>query len=374
MKNSSLLSSLGGAAATTLASGSSHQSVFGTLPDGRQVNSVTLINKNGVKAEIINWGAALHALYVPDREGNLANVVLGYPNIKDDIENPQYFGSCVGRFANRIYKGKFSIGDHDYQVPTNDRGNSLHGGPEGFYNVLWNINGIDETKNAISVNLSYLSPDGDQGFPGNLKVAVTYSLTNSNELHINYTAETDKSTIINLTNHAYWDLSGEGSRTVYDNYIQINADEYLPVDSTGIPTGEFNDVTGTPFDFRKPKPIGQDVRVDDEQLTNGQGYDHNFVISRHEAAEQRVVAIVEDPVSGRVLTLSSTMPGLQFYSGNGFNGTIVGTSGRKYRQGDAFVLEPQIFPDTPNRPEFGSAFLKPGQVYKNYIKYQFSTK
>lgn len=374
MKNSSLLPSLGGAAATTFASGSSHRSVFGTLPDGRQVTSVTLTNKNGVKAEIINWGAALHALYVPDREGNLANVVLGYRNITDDVKNPQYFGSCVGRYANRIHKGKFSIGDHEYQVPTNDRGNALHGGPEGFYNVLWNITGIDETKDAISVNLSYLSPDGDQGFPGNLKVVVTYSLTNSNELHINYTAETDKSTIINLTNHAYWDLSGEGSRTVYDNYIQINADEYLPVDSTGIPTGDFNNVTGTPFDFRKPKPIGQDVRVNDEQLTNGQGYDHNFVISRHEAAEQRVVAIVEDPVSGRVLTLSSTKPGLQFYSGNGFNGTIVGTSGRKYRQGDAFVLEPQIFPDTPNRPEFGSALLKPGEVYKNYITYQFSTK
>lgn len=374
MKNSSLLPSLGGAAATTFASGSSHRSVFGTLPDGRQVTSVILTNKNGVKAEIINWGAALHALYVPDREGNLANVVLGYRNITDDVKNPQYFGSCVGRYANRIHKGKFSIGDHEYQVPTNDRGNALHGGPEGFYNVLWNITGIDETKDAISVNLSYLSPDGDQGFPGNLKVVVTYSLTNSNELHINYTAETDKSTIINLTNHAYWDLSGEGSRTVYDNYIQINADEYLPVDSTGIPTGDFNNVTGTPFDFRKPKPIGQDVRVNDEQLTNGQGYDHNFVISRHEAAEQRVVAIVEDPVSGRVLTLSSTKPGLQFYSGNGFNGTIVGTSGRKYRQGDAFVLEPQIFPDTPNRPEFGSALLKPGEVYKNYITYQFSTK
>jgi len=347
---------------------------FGTMPDGRAVDAVVLTNAHGLSARVIAYGASLQSLRVPDRDGRLADIVLGYPSLKGYLEKPQYFGATVGRYANRIAKGRFVLDGHTYQVPVNDGPNSLHGGTRGFDKVLWTISAVSHDAGKASVTLTYVSPDGDMGYPGKLSVTAQYTLDDQNQLSIRYGATTDKPTIVNLSNHTYWNLAGEGSGSVMDQRLTIAGDAFLPIDATSIPTGQLRKVEGTPFDFRQAKPIGRDIRTDDPQLLNGRGYDHNWVISRTPAPAPRMVARVEDPHSGRVLTLSSDQPGLQFYSGNFLDGTTVGTGGHVYRQGDAFVLEPQLYPDTPNQPAFGSARLDPGHEYRNLIVYRFTTE
>lgn len=356
-------------AATTTGS-AQERAVVGSLADGTKVESITLRDGSGVQARVLTLGAALHSLEVPDREGRNADVVLADATLDATLAKPQYFGTVVGRFANRIAKGRFTLDGRDYTVPTNDGPNSLHGGTRGFDKVVWEV--VDAKPDRAT--LRYVSPAGDQGYPGKLTVTATYALEGNGELAIEYRATTDAPTIVNLSNHAYWNLSGEGSGTAMDHELTIHADAYTPVDATLIPTGEITPVAGTVFDFRTAKPIGRDLRTGSEtQLLRGRGYDHNWVISRTPSKQMREVARVHDPRSGRVMTLSSAQPGLQFYSGNFLDGTTVGKSGRVYRQGDAFVLEPQLFPDTPNQPAFGSARLTPGQQYVNRMVYRFTT-
>jgi aldose 1-epimerase len=315
----------------------------------------------------------LYALDVPDRHGKPGDIVLGYPDLKGTFAKPQYFGDTVGRYANRIAKGKFTLDGTSYTVPVNDGPNSLHGGKVGFDKVNWSVDKV-ESGATPSVTLTYVSPSGDQGYPGKLTTTARYSLDDSNQLTIEYTATTDAPTIVNITNHTYWNLAGEGSGSVMDQQLMIAGDAYLPTDATAIPTGEVRSVAGTDFDFRQAKPIGRDVRdAKEQQLVFGHGYDHNWVISKTEAAQPREVARVSDPKSGRVLSLWSAQPGLQFYSGNFLDGTTSGKAGGVYRQGDAFALEPQVFPDTPNQPAFGSARLDPGKTYKNTLIYKFTT-
>ena len=364
-----LLAATAGHAATV------KQSTFGTLPDGQTVQAVTLTNHHGVSATVITYGASLQAMIVPDRTGKPADIALGYAHLKDYLDTPQYFGATVGRFANRIAKGQYKVDGTAYQAPVNNGANSLHGGTKGFDKVNWTLGAVKGEGTApASVEMTYVSPDGDMGYPGQMTVHATYTLDEDNRLTIAYSATTTKPTIVNITNHSYWNLAGEGaSRSINEQKLTINGDAYLPTDSGAIPTGEVRKVEGTVFDFRKATAIGARVRdASDQQLVYGRGYDHNRVISRQKAAAPRVVATVEDAVSGRKLTLSSAQPGLQFYSGNFLDGTSSGKSGHIYREGDAFVLEPQIFPDTPNQPAFGSAVLRPGETYSNILIYRFS--
>jgi len=352
--------------------GDASKTSFGQTPDGKDVTLVTLSNGHGMTVKILSLGAALYALEVPDRNGKPSDIVLGYPDLKGTFAKPQYFGDTVGRYANRIAKGRFTLDGKQYTVPVNDGPNSLHGGKVGFDKVVWTVEKV-ESGAKPSVTLSYVSPDGDQGYPGKVTTRATYAINDSNELTIDYTATTDAPTIVNITNHAYWNLSGEGSGSVMDQRLMIAGDAYLPTDATAIPTGEVRPVAGTDFDFRKAKPIGRDVRdAKEPQIVFGRGFDHNWVISRKEAAQPREVARVTDPKSGRVLSLWSAQPGLQFYSGNFLDGTTSGKSGGIYRQGDAFALEPQLFPDTPNQPDFGSARLDPGKTYRNTMVYKFT--
>lgn len=359
---------------TAHAGSAAKRETFGTMPDGRSVDSVLLTNSHGLSARVIAYGASLQSVSAPDRDGHLADIALGYPTLKGYLEKPQYFGATVGRYANRIAKGRFVLDGRTYQLPVNDGPNSLHGGTRGFDKVLWTVAAVNHDADKASVTLTYVSPDGDMGYPGKLSVTAVYTLDDQDRLSIEYRATTDKPTLVNLSNHAYWNLSGEGSGSVMEQRLTIAGDAFLPVDAGSIPTGEIRQVAGTPFDFRKPKAIGRDIRIADPQLLNGRGYDHNWVISRKAAPAPRMVARVEDPRSGRVLTLSSDQPGLQFYSGNFLDGTTVGTGGHVYRQGDAFVLEPQLYPDTPNQPAFGSARLDPGHTYRNLIVYRFTTE
>jgi len=349
------------------------RSTFGSLPDGRRVEAITLRNEHGISVRLINYGARVQSIVTPDRDGHPADIALGHDSMEGYLANRQFLGATVGRFANRIAKGRFELDGKRYQLTINDGPNSLHGGTQGFDTRLWQIVSVGQGATA-SVTMRYVSPDGDQGYPGRLTVTATYMLDADNRLTIDYRASTDKPTIVNISNHTYWNLDGEGSGTVMQQRLMIPAAEITPVDKTQIPTGQFRSVAGTPFDFRKPKAIGADIRDGrSRQLLIGRGYDMNWVVSRKESAKPRLVAEVESPRSGRVIRLYSRQPGLQFYSGNFLDGTMTGTSGHIYRQGDAFVLEPQIFPDTPNHADFGSARLLPGQVYRNRIVYRFST-
>jgi len=347
---------------------------FGTLPDGRTVEAVTLANHTGMRVRLIAYGASIQAVLVPDRHGNLADVALGYPTLQAYLDQPQYFGSTVGRVANRIAKGRFTLDGRTYQVPVNNGPNSLHGGTKGFDKVLWTV---ADTRPGLSASVTfrYVSPDGEMGYPGTVTVTATYALNEANELSVEYRATTDRPTLVNLSNHAYWNLGGEGSDAgAMGHLLLIPADQYSPTDATAIPTGEFRSVDDTAFDFRRPTPIGARVReASDPQIVYGRGYDHNWVIARGIAAGPRRLARVEDPASGRVMEVLSNQPGLQFYSGNFLDGTTVGKAGKIYRMGDAIVLEPQMFPDTPNHPEFGSIRLDPGQTYRNLIVWRFST-
>lgn len=347
---------------------------FGRLPDGQIVEAITLANHHGMTARIITYGASIQSLLVPDRHGRADDVTLGYPNIDLYLSQPQYFGATVGRVANRIANGRFTLDGKTYQVPVNNGPNSLHGGTRGFDKVVWTLVDVNSGPKA-SATLRYVSPDGDMGYPGTLTVTATYSLDESNRLSVEYRATTDRTTLVNISNHAYWNLSGEGSEEgAMGHVLTIPADTFSPTDATAIPTGEFRPVAGTVFDFRTPTPVGLRVRdAADRQIVFGKGYDHNWVVARRVSEEPRLLATVEDPKSGRAMRLLSNQPGLQFYSGNFLDATTSGKAGKLYREGDAIVLEPQMFPDTPNRPEFGSVRLEPGQTYRNIIIWEFST-
>jgi len=346
---------------------------FGELKDGTSMEAIELPNSRGAGATIITLGATLQSLSVPDRNGKSEDIVLGYATADEYLENPQYFGATVGRYANRIARGQFTLDGKQYTLPTNQGPNHLHGGPQGLDKMLWTVESVSSGSPA-SVTLSHSSPDGEAGYPGTLDVTATYTLNDKNELSVEYRASTDKPTIVNITNHAYFNLAGEAGRfDVMDHRLTLLADRYTPVDETLIPTGELREVAGTAFDFRDGEPIGLRIRDGgDEQICFGRGYDHNFVVNGA-AGTLRPAARVEDPQSGRIMEVMVTAPGVQFYSGNFLDGTTVGKNGRVYRQGDAFCLEPQVFPDSPNKPRFPSARLNPGDTYVNRMVFRFST-
>ena len=326
-----------------------------------------------MRVRIISYGAVLQSVYVPDAQGRFADVTTGFDTLDAYLAHLHYFGSTVGRIANRISGARFTLEDKEYQVPANDAGNSLHGGDVGFDKVNWTVIACDEV--ALSVTLSHISPDGDQGYPGNLSVTATYQLHADNGLSVRYQATTDAPTVVNLSNHAYWNLGGEGgAHDAMDHLLTIHAAHYLPVDATLIPTGERRPVADTAFDFRIAKPIAKHIGdVADAQLRHGNGYEHNWVIDEVVTQQPRPLAVLEDPISGRTMTLLSKQPGLQFYSGNFFDGSIAGKSGKRYQMGDAIALEPQMFPDAPNQHDFPSVGLNPGERYENSIIWQFGT-
>ena len=340
---------------------------FGTLPGGGQVEAITLSNPAGMAVTILTWGATLQAVLVPDAAGALADVVLGHADLAPYLAQPQYFGATVGRYANRIAGGRFQLDGRSWQIPLNNGANALHGGPQGFDQANWTVHDVG----ADSLCLMHVSPAGDQGFPGTLTTTAHWRLADDNVLHIEYQAHCDAPTIVNITNHAYWNLSGEGTGSAMAHRLQILADAFLPVDAGAIPTGEMREVADTAFDFRTPTPIEQRLRdAREPQLRLGRGYDHNWVL-RPARGDCRLAARLDDPASGRWLELHSDQPGLQFYSGNFLDGSSSGKSGRLYRMGDAVALEPQLFPDTPNQPAFGSARLDPGALYRHRIKLHF---
>jgi aldose 1-epimerase len=346
---------------------------FGEMPDGRMVEAVTLTNKQGLSVTIITYGAALQSVILPDRKGEKADVALGHASLAEYLAKPQFMGATVGRVANRIAEGRFALEGRSYQVALNDGRNALHGGAVGFDKVVWQIVEAKAGQSSAQVLLRYTSPDGDQGFPGQLEVTALYRLEEQNALSIEYRAITDRATVVSISSHAYWNLAGEGSPVgAMGQVLEVPADTYLPVDETLIPTGEFRPVEGTPFDFRHARAIGDRVRAAaDEQIRIGRGYDHNWVVLRAPTKDTHLMARVTDPHSGRSFELWSDQPGLQFYSGNFLDGTTRGKSGQLYRQGDAIVLEPQAFPNTVNQPTFGDVRLARGQTYRSDIIYKF---
>jgi aldose 1-epimerase len=345
---------------------------FGALADGRQIESVILSNKAGIRVKIMTLGAAIQSLWVPDRTGQAGDIVLGFDSPEGYLQNPSYFGATVGRFANRIAKGHFTLDGKDYTLATNDHGNHLHGGRKGFDKVVWSIESVKSAAPATAV-FSYTSPDGEEGYPGTLHVTASYSLNDAATLRVEFRATTDKSTIVNISNHSYFNLSAETGAPALSHLLLVNASKYTPVDAGLIPTGELRAVEGTPFDFRKATAIGARVRDGrDQQIRYGRGYDHNFALDGT-VGELRLAARVTDPSSGRIMEIFTQAPGLQFYSGNFLDATVAGKGGRLYREGDALVLEPQLFPDAPNQKTFPSSRLDPGSTYVNTMEYRFST-
>lgn len=341
---------------------------FGQTASGEPVELYTLSNANGMEARIMTYGGTVVSLKAPDRHDKLADVVLGYETLDGYLKNSPYFGAIVGRYGNRIGKGRFSLNGTQYTLQKNNGENTLHGGIKGFDKVVWKATEV-KGKDQAGLKLSYMSKDGEEGFPGNLSVTVVYTLTNNNELKIDYSATTDKTTVINLTHHSYFNLAGEGS--ILNHELTINASKFTPVDAGLIPTGELLSVKGTPMDFTQPTVIGARIDQQDEQLTFGKGYDHNWVLN-NKTGRLALVARVYEPTSGITLDVSTTEPGIQFYSGNFLDGGITGKGGRVYKQRSGFCLETQHFPDSPNKPRFPSTVLKPGQKYKTSTIYKFS--
>jgi aldose 1-epimerase len=360
---------LAGCASTSSAPIQVSRKPFGKMPDGRDVDLFSLRNSKGAEALISNYGGIVTALKMPDRNGNYGDVVLGYDNLADYLKESPFFGALIGRYGNRIARGKFTLDGQQYTLATNNYPNALHGGNKGFDKVLWEP-AILTSPEGASLKLTYLSKDGEEGYPGNLSVTVVYTLTEDNALKIEYTATTDKDTVVNLTQHSYFNLAGQDS--ILNHVVMIPADKFTPVDSTLIPTGELRPVDGTPFDFRTPTAIGARINQDDEQLKFGKGYDHNWVINKP-MGQFGLMASVTEPTTGRVLEVMSDQPGLQFYSGNFLDGTLKGKGGWVYQFRAAFCMEPQHYPDSPNQLQFPSVVLKPGQVYRNTIVYKFST-
>jgi aldose 1-epimerase len=352
---------------------------FGKTPEGQPVDLYVLTNKSGAEVSVTNYGGAVVSIKVPDRNGKLADVVLGYDNVDGYVSDKTYFGAIVGRYGNRIGRAQFVLDGKTYTLAKNNGDNSLHGGIKGFNKALWTAKTLS-TKDGQSLELSYLSKDGEEGFPGNLKVTVIYTLTDANALKIQYAATTDKKTVVNLTNHAYFNLAGQGSGDILGHLLTIRAGKFTPVDSGLIPTGEFREVAGTPFDFRKPTAIGARINQDDEQLKLGGGYDHNFVLDRgvggsaSSADGETLAARAVEPASGRAMEVWTTEPGVQFYTGNFLDGKTVGKGGSTYPKRSAFCLETQHFPDSPNQPKFPSVVLIPGETYRTVTTYKFSTE
>ena len=347
------------------------KAAFGKTKDGQAADIYTLTNAGGMEVAITNYGGVVVSVKVPDRNGKFADVVLGFDNFDGYLNNTPFFGALVGRYGNRIAKARFTLDGHAYRLAPNDNGNTLHGGLKGFDKQLWKAKDVS-TKEIPALELTYLSKDGEEGFPGNLSVTVTYSLTPTNELKIDYAATTDKDTVLNLTNHSYFNLAGQGEGDILSHLMTINADWFTPVDATLIPTGELKSVAGTPLDFRKPTAIGARIDANDEQIKFGRGYDHNFVLNR-KGAGLTLAARVTEPSSGRVLEVLTTQPGLQFYTGNFLDGAIHGKAGKVYPRRSAFCMETQHFPDSPNQPKFPSTELKPGEQFHSATVFRFST-
>jgi aldose 1-epimerase len=342
---------------------------YGITEDGQPVDVYTLVNTAGMRVRILTLGCVIARLEVPDREGKPANVVLGLDSLAGYMHRSPHFGAIAGRYANRIARGRFAIDGIEYRLETNAAPNALHGGRRGFDKVVWQaVSDRGET-----LVLRYVSPDGEEGYPGNLLVEVAYSLGAGNELRIDYDATTEKPTIVNLTNHSYFNLAGEGSGDVLGHVVAIEADHFTPTDATQIPTGEIRSVRGTPFDFTRPTPIGERIRAADEQLLAARGYDHNWVLRKTAGDAVRPAARALEPRSGRILDVLTDAPGLQFYTGNSLNGALVGPAGRAYRQGDGLCFETQQFPDAPNQPGFPSAVLRPGERFRSTTIFRFST-
>jgi aldose 1-epimerase len=360
---------LAGCASLDSGSGQITKQSFGTSPDGKPVDIFTLRNRRGMEARICNYGGIVTSLKVPDRNGQFGDVVLGYDSLDGYIKSSPYFGCLVGRYGNRIAKGKFKLNGQEYTLVTNNYPNALHGGTRGFDKVVWDAK-ILATPEGPGLELRYVSKDGEEGYPGNLSVTAVYTLTEDNGLKLDYDATTDKDTVVNLTQHSYFNLAQRGN--ILGHVVMMPADRFTPVDSTLIPTGELRPVQGTPFDFRTPTAIGARIEQDDQQLKFGKGYDHNWVFTK-KLNQLTLLARVTEPTTGRVLEVLSTEPGLQFYSGNFLDGTITGKGGWTYQFRNGFCMEPQHYPDSPNHPAFPTTVLKPGQVYRNTIIYRFST-
>lgn len=345
---------------------------FGTA-DGKEVSLYTLANAGGMEARITNYGGIVVSLKVPDRQGQLDDVVLGYDNLDDyTAGNPGYLGALIGRYGNRIARGRFTLNGVEYKLATNNNENHLHGGVKGFDKVVWTGRPL-KVRNGVALELTYLSRDGEEGYPGNLRVRVIYTLTDSNELKIDYFATTDKDTIVNLTHHSYFNLAGAGNGDILNHKLMINAARFTPVDATLIPTGELKAVRGTPFDFTQSTVIGARINDADEQLKRGNGYDHNWVLNGRMGVLRRAAEAFE-PTTGRVMEVWTTEPGLQLYTGNYLGEAKAGKGGKAYKQHYGFALETQHYPDSPNEPKFPSTVLRKGAAYRTTTIYKFSTR
>lgn len=345
---------------------------WGKAPDGAAVDLYTLTNDRGMQVKITNWGGIVTSILVPDRQGQLADVALGFETLDPYLQRHPFFGALAGRYANRIGKGRFTLNGQTYTLARNNGENSLHGGLKGFDKAVWKAREIPPG----GLELSYLSKDGEEGYPGNLSATVVYTLTDDNELKIDYTATTDKETVVNLTNHSYFNLAGAGAGDILKHEVMLNADRFTPVDAGLIPTGELASVKGTPFDFTQPTAIGARIEEKHEQIVRGKGYDHNFVLNKGAggAGSLSLAARVTEPTSGRVLEVYTTQPGVQFYTGNFLDGTLTGKGGKTYPRRAGFCLETQHFPDSPNKPSFPSTALKPGEKYHEVTTFKFSAK
>ncbi|HYX29413.1 MAG TPA: aldose epimerase family protein [Pyrinomonadaceae bacterium] len=344
---------------------------FGKTPDGQNVNIYTLTNSRGAEVKITNYGGIVTALKVPDLKGTLGDIVLGFDNLDDYLKGTPYFGALIGRYGNRIAKGRFTLDGVEYKLAVNNGENHLHGGIRGFDKAVWTALPL-KIPNGAALRLTYLSKDGEEGYPGNLSVKVIYTLTNANELKIEYSASTDRDTVVNLTHHSYFNLAGQGNGDILNHRLFINAARFTPTDAGSIPTGELRSVHGTPFDFTRATAIGARINQDDEQLKLAKGYDHNFVLNGKMGTLRRAARVLE-PSSGRVLEVWTTEPGIQFYTGNFLDGTLTGKDGKVYQQRYGFCLETQHYPDSPNKPKFPTTVLRKGGRYHTVTIYRFST-
>ncbi|MEV0112712.1 aldose epimerase family protein [Streptomyces sp. NPDC050844] len=346
--------------------------LFGKLADGTKVYRWSLAN-GGTRMKVLSYGGIVQSLELPDRHGRYSNVSLGFDNLDDYVTATTFFGALIGRYGNRIAKGRFTLDGKTHQLSVNDGENSLHGGARGFDKRVWDVEPFADSS-GVGLRLQYTSTDGEMGYPGTLRVTVTYALDARGNWRIDYAATTDKATVVNLTNHTYYNLAGEGSGDIYGHELALAAARFTPTDAGLIPTGELARVAGTPFDFRRAKTVGRDIRAAHEQLVTAKGFDHNWVLDKGITQRPEHFATLRDPESGRTLKIATTEPGVQFYSGNFLDGTLTGPAGRTYRQGDGMCLETQHFPDAPNQPSFPSTVLRPGETYRSSTVHSFSAR